>query len=338
MDDAVLTGYDVIGDVHGHVQPLQVLLSSMGYMQHDGVWGHPNRQAVFVGDLVDRGAHQVEVVRLVRAMVMAGTAQIVMGNHEYNAVAWATRDPEVPGGHLRSHSLRHRTQHQAFLDQVGESSPLHDEFVEWFRTIPLWLELELDGNCLRVVHACWHPASMDVLRFLTNDDRTLTTDGWSATSRRGSAEYDALEVVLKGPEVRLPDGIAYYDKDGHSRTKARVRWWDPTADTLRRGTLIPPGSRDADGNPFPPLPDVGYRHEVACPDDVPVIVGHYWEQVPGHLWSPKVACVDYSVAKSGPLVAYRWSGETELDVDRYVYARGSSAEDTPGEGFGDDIE
>ena len=69
-------------------------------------------------------------------------------------------------------------------------------------------------------------------------------------------------------------------------------------------------------------------------------VGHYWMD-PAHKPAPlsdQVACVDYSVAKSGPLVAYRWSGETELDVDRYVYARGSSAEDTPGEGFGDDIE
>ena len=99
--------------------------------------------------------------------------------------------------------------------------------------------------------------------------------------------------------------------------------------------MIPGGSKAPDGTPFAALPATPVEHNYQYHDHVPVIVGHYWEQVPGHLWSPKVACVDYSVAKSGPLVAYRWSGETELDVDRYVYARGSSAEDTPGEGFGE---
>lgn len=338
MDDTGVIGYDVIGDVHGHVQPLRVLLSSMGYMLHDGVWWHPNRRAVFVGDLVDRGAHQVEVVRLVRAMIDAGTATIVMGNHEYNAVAWSTRHPDVPGGFLRSHTDRHRKQHQAFLDQVGEGSPLHDELIEWFRTLPLWVELALGDARLRVVHACWHPASMDALHPFLTADRTLTPQGWVATSRHDSPAYDALEVLLKGPEVRLPDGVKYFDKDGHGRSKARVRWWDQSADTLVTGTLIPGDSRDADGAPFGPLPDLPFRHEVECPNDVPVVVGHYWQRVPGHLWSPTTACVDYSVAKDGPLVAYRWSGESTLDVDHYVYARSEPGEAVAAGEFGDDID
>ena len=38
------------------------------------------------------------------------------------------------------------------------------------------------------------------------------------------------------------------------------------------------------------------------------------------LQSRKVACVDYSAAKNGPLVAYRWDGESELDAGRFVQA------------------
>ncbi len=34
---------------------------------------------------------------------------------------------------------------------------------------------------------------------------------------------------------------------------------------------------------------------------------------PGIL-SDKVACVDYSAGKADPLVAYRWDGETILDI------------------------
>ena len=36
--------------------------------------------------------------------------------------------------------------------------------------------------------------------------------------------------------------------------------------------------------------------------------------------SKRHACVDYSVAKSGPLVAYRWDGELELDAGKFVAA------------------
>jgi len=338
MDDTSVTGYDIIGDVHGHVVPLRVLLASMGYLLRDGVWSHPTRRAVFVGDLVDRGAHQVEVVELVRAMVEAGTAQIVMGNHEYNAVAWATRDPDTPGAFLRGHNERHRRQHQTFLDQVGENSPLHDEFVDWFRTLPLWVELSLGDARLRVVHACWHPDSMAALSAVLTPDRTLTPEGWVASSRKHSAEYDAIEVLLKGPEVSLAEGLSYVDKDGTVRTKARVKWWVPSADTLRAGTKLPDGSKGADGQPMQELPEVPFHHTVKCPDDVPVVVGHYWEQVPAIPWSNTVACVDYSVARSGPLVAYRWSGEATLDRDNYAYAAGVPTEDIPGQGFGDDIE
>jgi hypothetical protein len=43
-----------------------------------------------------------------------------------------------------------------------------------------------------------------------------------------------------------------------------------------------------------------------------VIFGHYWFTGTPAVISPRVACVDYSAAKDGPLVAYRWDGESEL--------------------------
>ena len=52
----------------------------------------------------------------------------------------------------------------------------------------------------------------------------------------------------------------------------------------------------------------------------PVFIGHYWMSGKPELQSPKVACVDYSAAKDGPLVAYRWDGEQELDESRFFEA------------------
>lgn len=305
-----MTGYDVIGDVHGHADALIALLQELGYCQQGGAWRHPDRTAVFVGDLIDRGPGQLDVVNIVRGMVDAGSALIVMGNHEFNAIAWAT--PDGRGGHYREHNPKNHHQHERFLAAVGDGSRLHDELIGWFRTIPLWLDL----LGLRVVHACWDPASMALL-----GDGTLRHEHVSA--RKGSDIYEAIEVVLKGPEISM-SGAVYLDKDGHARPKARYRWWSPHNKTLRGAAEIPGDAKNEDGTPFGELPDApvpaGYPD---APADVPVLYGHYWR--PGHQRDPHVdeggksACLDWSVAKRGKLVAYRWDRETTL-IDSHLLA------------------
>ena len=96
--------YDVIGDIHGHADALEALLGHLGYRQNGGAWRHPERQALFVGDFIDRGPQQRESVDLVRRMVDAGSAQAIMGNHEFNAIGWFLPDPECPGEYLRKHT------------------------------------------------------------------------------------------------------------------------------------------------------------------------------------------------------------------------------------------
>ena len=158
-----MTTYDIIGDIHGCAPELEGLLSTLGYEQTDGAYRRAGHQVIFVGDLIDRGASQVEVVRIVRAMHEAGSAQVIMGNHEFNAISYATRNPADPDDFMRTHLGRkggHNThQHRHFLEQVTEDSPLHHEIIAWFRTLPLYLEL---GD-LRIAHACWHPDSLAVL-------------------------------------------------------------------------------------------------------------------------------------------------------------------------------
>src|SRR5258707_1814 len=133
------SGFDVIGDVHGHFDPLQRLLAKMGYASSaDGVWGHSSRQAVCVGDFVDRGPKQLEVLDVVRKMLSAGTAHAVMGNHELNAIAYATEDGF--GSHLRERTRKNRAQHAAFLKQVGEDSAAHRDAVVFFKTLPFSFE------------------------------------------------------------------------------------------------------------------------------------------------------------------------------------------------------
>ena len=49
-------------------------------------------------------------------------------------------------------------------------------------------------------------------------------------------------------------------------------------------------------------------------------VGHYWLQgKEPELLARNIACVSWSVAKSGFLCAYRWDGERELDDQKFVW-------------------
>ncbi len=62
----------------------------MGYTQHGRGYRRLDRKALFVGDFVDRGPAISEVIEIVRSMVDANDALAVMGNHEYNAIAFHT--------------------------------------------------------------------------------------------------------------------------------------------------------------------------------------------------------------------------------------------------------
>ena len=135
-------------------------------------------------------------------------------------------------------------------------------------------------------------------------------------SRAGTAAFAAVETLLKGVEIELPDGRSFHDKDGHIRHNVRVRWWDPAATSYRGLALMPDPAARAE------LPDTPVPAHTIPPlaADKPVFFGHYWMTGmpaplgPGHT----AACVDYSAGAGGPLGAYRWEGETVLCADAFV--------------------
>jgi hypothetical protein len=311
---------DVIGDVHGHVDKLERLLHKMGYVQVFGRWSHRDRIAVFVGDLIDRGPHQLDTVALVRNMVDTGAARIVMGNHEFNAIAWHTKHPSVPGAYLRTRDgergERHRRQHIRFLEEVGQDSTLHEETISWFKTIPLWI----DHGSSRFVHACWDNASIARMSGILTAEHTLTEESLLEATTKGTVVYDDVELLLKGPEVKLPTGFAYIDKDGNQRHKARFAWWSSSGVTYRSATVIPAGALTPDGLRHPGMPDTAIENPPVAGygDPVPLFVGHYWRTGTPELLSEYVSCVDYSAGKGGPLAAYRFDGEWALSPSKFV--------------------
>jgi hypothetical protein len=307
-DPSAEVGIDVIGDIHGYADHLKALLEQMGYRKTKGAYRHEARTVIFVGDLIDRGPKQVEVYRLVRDMCEAGSAQCVLGNHEFNAIGFTTPHPET-GAPLREHNSRNVEQHEAFLNQVKkEREPnLYEEIIDWFRILPVWI----DRDDLRVVHACWHEDSRQTLSSYVDDKGRFTTEGLMTALTRGTEAYDAVDILLKGPEVRLPNGLTFRDPQGSVRRKARVKWWDHGATTYRTALIVSPDVVDK-------LPDSELQDQdrrFAYLDSKPLFFGHYWLDEELHVKHESAVCLDYSIAKDGALVAYRWSGETKLQSD-----------------------
>lgn len=76
--------FDIIGDVHGCADELETLLQTLGYARDEGgVFAHPQgRQAVWVGDIADRGPRVADAFEIVMRMEQAGRAWCVLGNHD----------------------------------------------------------------------------------------------------------------------------------------------------------------------------------------------------------------------------------------------------------------
>lgn len=82
--------FDIIGDVHGCADELELLLEKLGYqIERDDVFPYgfqitppEGRKAFFVGDLTDRGPDSPRVLKIVMSMVEQKNALCVCGNHD----------------------------------------------------------------------------------------------------------------------------------------------------------------------------------------------------------------------------------------------------------------
>ena len=260
---------DVVGDIHGEIEPLMQLLAQLGY---DSRGRHAHRRLVFIGDLIDRGPDSPAVLEFVRELVMAEQAQCLLGNHELLLLQGESKegcrwyaDPQHPEQQAGGRFAHSRPAPPAL-------KPLWREFVA---SLPLALE----RDDLRLVHACWQPSAIEALR---TDDRSvleiytayersietaLQQEGWldreaeemrehalalssaegrppllpamAMTSLRRNLDHP-IKVLTYGPERRADQ--PYYVME-RWRMCQRQRWWNDYADA------------------------------------VPVVFGHYWRQL-----------------------------------------------------------
>ena len=308
--------YDLIGDIHGCGQTLERLLETLGYKKRSGIWQHAYRQALFLGDLIDRGPQIRETLHIVHAMVDAGHAYCIMGNHEYYALAWNTPASEQSTDeYVRAHSKHHTRLHRETLEQFEEHPYDWEDFNEWFLTLPLFI----DAQRFRAVHACWDDRLINMLRTRFADGR-VNQAFVQQSAIKGSFADQAFNRLLRGVNLPLPHGMSQTSYDGFTRSSFRTKFWHDDESALTYGDVVfQPDALPGD-LAQEPLPTEYLQHVTGYDAQQPLLfVGHYWRQGQPSLIRPNLACLDYSAVNGGKLVAYRLDQEEHLLPESFVW-------------------
>ena len=306
--------YDLIGDVHGCAHTLEHLLERLGYRKLAGTWRHPQRMAVFLGDIIDRGPRIREALHIVHDMVEAGQALCLMGNHEFNALGWCTAAPMGSGKQfVHEHNPRHARLIQETLEQFAHYPGEWHDFVQWFYDMPLFV----DAGRFRVVHACWDADVIATLR-ARFPDGCIDEHFLQAAAVPESFASMTFNRLLRGTDMRLPDGMTLTGGDGLTRAFFRTKFWEDDPKTY--GDIVFQPDALPERVAQKPLSSTEKSALLRYGIEEPMLfVGHYWRSGKPAPIRPNLACLDYSAVLYGKLVAYRLDQETRLDPHKFVW-------------------
>ena len=331
---------DFIGDIHGHCEELRALLFKLGYVEQAGVFRYPGdeRIAVFLGDYVDRGPQVRETFQLVRAMRDAGSAVALMGNHEFNMLCFWQRNGtggwrlKSRDAYLRDHSFNKVAIHSKTVSSFVGRQTEFKEMLDFAKTLPFYLETPE----FRAQHACFDFDAVATLQnaginsFSDGDFDKLIARANDEENEYGDSLFAPIDVMLKGPEMDMPSGMHFTDKEGVRRKKARIRWWENPEKASFQELIFQPGvqipdMQNTDGQASgrcAEIPEWVRTRRYYGENERPVFFGHYWLTGWPKLMRDNVCCLDYSVATyrgDGLLAAYRFDGEQTLDPSKFVW-------------------
>lgn len=301
--------YDIIGDIHGHYDLLVRMLNELGYKKTVKGYCCDGRKVIFTGDYINRGPKIRETVKLIREMVENGNALAILGNHELNAILYFTLDKL--GKYYRRHLSRLKLPLLKTLDEYSKYPDELIESVKWFRHLPFYLDL----NQIRVVHGGWNDKHIQtVQKYMAGEIKIKKS---FLKEYIANTELNiAVNELMKGIELQLPNDLILKDNKGISRRVFRIKWWE-----------------SAEGKTFK---DVSFSNrfnlpEYTIPKEIVPLIENYSEELPpvffGHYCLEKqdliiknnLCCVDRCVVRSQTLSAYRWNGETTLLPENLVH-------------------
>lgn len=297
----ILKMYDIIGDIHGQADKLYNILALLGYHCVDGIYRHPTRKAIFLGDFINKGPATWAVLQTVRPMVEHDAAQAVPGNHELNLIGFFHK--HGGGKYIREHTEKNTSQHSPTFSSFGEDDEALQDYIRWMKTLPLFLELP----GIRIVHAYWHRQSIDFIK--QHYPQACLDDELLQAMLPGSEVTQAIEELLVGVKLPLPSSSA--------NSNFKAKWWEVGNTHQYAALAIRPDNNL--GNPSISYEDITPEAYHYPESDVPLFFGHY--NLPGmpRILAHNYSCLDFNLENEPLLVAYRWDGEAQLEREKLLY-------------------
>ncbi len=299
--------YDFIGDLHGSLDELLLLFHKLGYKERAGTFFHPKRKAFFLGDIIDRGEKIRETTNIVKKMTETSAALCIMGNHEFNALTFCTKDKK--GNFLRPHSSENISKIRKTLDDYKYYPEEWAEVLSWIKTLPFFIE----DKHFRAVHAAWNEASINFFKENYNGN-LLSKQLLSDAVEENTEARKHMTILQKGFYIDLPKHLR--KNLGTSRNNLRLKWWDKAKNKTYREVAIKALSEEFELK----IPNREVKEIIGYNTDEPLVFfGHY--RLKGNIMPQKnnVLCLDYGVSKYGKLVCYRWQGEKTLNMNNIVW-------------------
>jgi hypothetical protein len=317
---------DIVGDVHGEIEPLIALLAALGYGSRGE---HPRgRRLVFVGDLVDKGPDSPAVVDLAMDLVKRGLAQWVMGNHELNLLR---EEPKAGNAWLLDPTRKEQKQGGEFSHSRVASPELKARQLGFLAKLPLALE----RSDLRVVHAAWMPKQIEELR----GAQESIVDLFRRYELAAQASLKAEGLIDRANAEKVHSSSLLHDRNAKDVPLLEAMGLSDERQQMDNPIkVVTSGVERLAKSPFWASGQWRMCDRVAWwneyEDATPVIVGHYWRrlqpvQASEHAATDKrdlfvgagplswlgpygnVFCVDYSI---GARYEERKAGRTTFDT------------------------
>ena len=295
--------YDIIGDVHGYADRLQILLKRLGYYKKEGIWIHDSATAIFVGDFIDRGPDSKKVISIIKKMIKAGSAEAILGNHEINAILYFTCNNK--GKAIRQPLATRKVYLDKFRKEYKNPKKFKKD-IKWLRTLPLFLE----KDDFRVVHAYWSDKNIEKLKELYTNGK-LKRRTLKLISNKDSDIFQPFWETVKGLEIQLPKNLILKNSKDSRITNFKIKWWIHSSDenALSEDKNL---SGHLKKNHFP-------KFEFYSPDAPVLFFGHYCLIKGPFIFNPNICCIDACVAGHGKLAVYRQSTNSELSKENLYF-------------------
>lgn len=186
---------DIVGDVHGHLEPLTTLREQLGYDER-GV--HPKgRRLVFVGDLCDRGPDSPGVFEWVMNAVEEGGAVCLLGNHELALIDTDENERQKAGNAWFFGNEDKCQKDEEDFGEFARVRPGQRARIEAFCDL---MPIAIEHPEVQIVHACWDEVSLE---FVTQLGAGSNREVVAACNARATERLKDASLERRFPAAKL---------------------------------------------------------------------------------------------------------------------------------------